>query len=118
MKTQLDDSVPNSTCFNVNISTGYSNIDNIIASIESTVNTFRRESSPTLCCNINSQNVVCIVDEGSVINCCSFSFAKRARLPIEPVTCAALGANKSPMSVAGITKYDIYASVIGADNLA
>ena len=116
VKTQHADQPSTSICFNVNTSASYQNMDHIIAAIKTTVDSFRKENSPTLCCTINSQSVVCIVDEGSVINCCSFTFAKRVGLPIEPVKCAAIGANKSPMSVAGITKHDVYANVMGAAN--
>ena len=53
------------------------------------------------------------IDEGSVINCCSFAFAKLAKLPIDPVLYSGVGANKSHMKIAGITRHDIKASVIG-----
>ena len=42
-------------------------------------------------------------------------FFKRAGIPIESVICSAIGANKSPLNVAGITKYDIKAAVIGTN---
>ena len=116
VKKQNDYNPPTSLCFNVNTLSNNGNMDTIIASIKSSINSFRKEASPTLCCSINSQNVVCIVDEGSVINCCSMAFVKRAKIPVESVNCAAVGANKSPMSVIGITKYDVYATVIGTSN--
>ena len=76
---------------------------------------FRREKSPKIHCVINNQHVICIIDEGSVINCCSYAFAKKANIPIENVSCAAVGANKSPMNVIGIAKYDINATVVGTN---
>ena len=60
-----------------------------------------------MCCKINELNILCLIDEGSVINCCSYSFVKRAGNPMESVICSAMGANKLPMNVAGIMKYDI-----------
>ena len=73
----------------------------------------RKEKSPSLTCLINSFNIVCVVDKGSKINCLSYNFAKKANIPIDKVSCTAVGANKSPMNVVGVTKYDIYASVVG-----
>ena len=104
-----------SGCFNVNAYPNIQNMDIILANIQSKINTFRKEESPTMCCKINELNILCLIDEGSVINCCSYSFVKRAGIPIESVVCSAIGANKSPMNVAGITKYDIVAAVIGTN---
>ena len=59
------------------------------------------------------KNVICIIDEGSVINCCSFAFAKRAGIAIDTVQCSAIGANKTPMKVAGVAKYEVIACVLG-----
>ena len=85
----------------------------MISSIKSKVNVFRKDNSPTLHCAINDQNVICIIDEGSVINCCSFAFAKRAGIAIDTVQCSAIGANKTPMKVAGVAKYEVIACVLG-----
>ena len=73
----------------------------------------RKEKSSSLSCIINSENLVCVVDEGSEINCLSYNFAKKAKIPIAKVNVSAVGANKVPMNVAGVTKFDVHASVIG-----
>ena len=88
----------------------------IISSIATKISSFRKEESPTLLCKINDQLAICLVDEGSVINCCSHSFAKKSGIPIESVQCSALGANKTPMTVVGVARYDIWATVIGPSN--
>ena len=99
-------------CFTINIQ----EVEAMISTIRSKISGFRKESSPTLHCVINRQNVICIIDEGSVINCCSYSFAKRAGIAIDSVQCSAIGANKSPMNVAGIAKHDINAIVLGTNS--
>ena len=102
-------------CFNVGVEEDINKIEAVVSTIKSKITSFRRENSPTLHCLINSQHVICIIDEGSVINCCSLSFAKKANIPIKNVSCAAVGANKSPMNVVGIAKYDVSATVLGTD---
>ena len=102
------------SCFNISTTPDVSNLDIVLANIQSRITTFRKEQSPTLCCSINDFTVTCIIDEGSVINCCSYAFAKKAGLPIDPVSCKAVGANKSPMKIAGVTRFNITAHVKGA----
>ena len=90
-----------------------SGLDTIVRHVKSRIKEFRKESSPSLNCVINSQNLVCIVDEGSQINCLSYNFAQKARIPIMNSSCRAVGAGNSAIDVVGETKYDIVAEVIG-----
>ena len=75
------------SCFNISTTPDVSNLEIVLANIQSRITSFRKEQSPTLCCSINGFNVTCIIDEGSVINCCSYAFAKKAGLTIDPVSC-------------------------------
>ena len=114
VQQEMNEPIRNSpqTCFSVNIQ----EVEAMISTIRSKITGFRKDHSPTLHCVINNQHVLSIIDEGSVINCCSYTFAKRAGIPIDSVQCSAIGANQSPMNVAGIAKYDINALVLGLSN--
>ena len=101
-------------CFSVNIFKDSDTFEAMISNIKSKINLFRKENSPTLQCMINEQHVICIIDEGSVINCCSHSFALKTGLRVENVDCSAVGANKSPMNVIGIVKHEVIATVLGS----
>ena len=88
----------------------------IVQNIKLKINSFRKESSPSLNCVINSNNIVCVIDEGSQINCLSYRFAQKAGIPIVNSSCKAVGAGNSTIDVVGVTKYDVVAKVIGASN--
>ena len=116
--TNCSDIQDNTKCFNISAVQNMEDIEAFIFTLDSRIRNFRKEVSPTLNCVINDTNVLCIVDEGSEINCCSYLFAQKAKIPIVEVKCSAVGANKSKMNVVGMAKADIYASVIGSRNLS
>ena len=103
------------SCFIQEILHDPEHLKSIVLNLKTKINAIniRKEKSPSLTCVINSFNIICVVDEGSEINCLSYNFAKKANIPIDKVKCSAIGANKSPMNVVGVTKYDIHASVVG-----
>ena len=103
-------------CFSISTEQNADMIEAFIFTLDSRIKQFRKEISPTLNCLINNTAALCIVDEGSEINCCSYLFAKKAKIPIKEVQCSAVGANKSKMNVIGMAKTDIYATVIGSRN--
>ena len=90
----------------------------IIRNVKLRINNFRKELSPSLNCVINSSNLLCIVDEGSQINCLSYNFAQKTKIPIMNSSCKAVGAGNSAIDVVGVTKFDIIAEVIGANSSA
>ena len=91
-----------------------SELESIVRNVKIKIKEFRKEMSPSLNCIINSNNLVCIVDEGSQINCLSFSFAQKSKIPIVQSTCTAVGAGNSLIDVMGVTKHEIFAEVVGA----
>ena len=106
----------NQGCFNINVELEDPSFGALISNIKTRINRFRKNESPTFICEINDHNCVCLVDEGSMINCCSFEFSKKADIPLENFHCSALGANKTPLVVVGITRYDVIAQVIGTSS--
>ena len=84
-----------------------------VSSIMEKYKIVRKEKSPTLSCTFNDSVMVCLVDEGSEINCMSYDIALRNAVPIVETPCKAVGAGKSPMNVIGMTKHDIIVDVIG-----
>ena len=93
-------------------------LETAIFYLESKIKHFRKEISPSINCIINDKPIVCIVDEGSEINCCSFDFAKNVGLPIVDVSCSAVGANKSSLNIIGVVNKDVIAKVIGTKSLS
>ena len=92
-----------------------SDLSTIVRNVKLTINSFRKELSPSLNCIINSNNLLCIIDEGSQINCISYNFAQKTKIPIETSNCKAVGAGQSAIDVVGVTKYSIIAEVIGVN---
>ena len=115
VQTNLNE-FPYQESYAVNMCQEEPSMEAIISNIKTKINGFRKENSPSFICQINHQTAVCLVDEGSVINCCSYKFAKKANIPLENVHCSAIGANKTPMTVMGMTKYDIYAHILGTNS--
>ena len=84
-----------------------------VSSIMSKYKMVRKEKSPSLSCIFNESILLCLIDEGSEINCISNDFVLKNAIPVVDVKCKAVGAGKSPMNVVGMTKYDIIVTVVG-----
>ena len=104
------------SCFINSFCQDFSKINSIVVNVSSIMAKYRsvrKEKSPSLTCKLNESVMVCLIDEGSEINCLSNEFVLKNSIPVVEVECKAVGAGKAPMNVIGMTKYDVIVSIVG-----